>query len=56
MKTVGDELFVSEMKKVGLDLDPMMDEELQAMLVEIGNISPALLTQARKAAEVERAR
>jgi tripartite-type tricarboxylate transporter receptor subunit TctC len=55
MKTVGDELFVSEMKKVGLDLDPMSGEELQAMLVDIGNISPALLAQARKAAEVERA-
>jgi tripartite-type tricarboxylate transporter receptor subunit TctC len=55
MKTVGNEFFISEMNKVGLDLDPMSGEELQAMLVEIGNISPALLAQARKAAEVVRA-
>jgi tripartite-type tricarboxylate transporter receptor subunit TctC len=56
VKTMKDEAFVTEMQKVGLDLDPMSGEDLQAMLVEIANISPALIAQARKMAEVERAR
>lgn len=56
MKTVEDPAFTGEMQKVGLDLDPLSGEALQAMLVEMANIPPALIAQARKMAEVERAR
>jgi tripartite-type tricarboxylate transporter receptor subunit TctC len=51
-KTMQDEVYVADMKRVGLDLDPMTGEELQAMLVEIASTPPALIAQARKMAEV----
>jgi hypothetical protein len=46
-KTVADEAFVAEMKKFGLELDPLPGEELQKIIEEIAMLPPELVARAR---------
>lgn len=54
-KTVTDEAFIADMKKIGLDLDPMSGEEMQAMMIELANMPPELVAQAKRISESQKA-
>jgi tripartite-type tricarboxylate transporter receptor subunit TctC len=52
MATMRDSGFLSDLKRAGLDIVPLSGEELQAAVARTGNIPPALIERARRAADM----
>ena len=52
MKTVTDAAYMAEMKKIGLDLDPMSGEDMQTMMIELSNMPRDLVEQAQRISQV----
>jgi tripartite-type tricarboxylate transporter receptor subunit TctC len=52
MATMHDASFLSDVRRAGLEISPLSGEELQAAVVRAGNVPPALIERARRAADI----
>ena len=52
IETIEDEMFLADVKRAGLLISPLSGEDLQAAVEKQGNLSPALIERARRAAGI----
>jgi tripartite-type tricarboxylate transporter receptor subunit TctC len=50
--TMKDPSFLADVKRAGLEMNPMQGEQLQAAVARVGQIPPALIEGARRAADI----
>jgi tripartite-type tricarboxylate transporter receptor subunit TctC len=51
-ETMQDAAFVADLKRAGLEISPMTGEQLQAAVAKAGQLPPALIERARRAADM----